>query len=95
MQIGIAGAGIMGRLLAFTLVNAGHSVSLFDQNDISNKNCSFAAAGMLAPLSELEKSDKLIYELGRDAIDKWSSIITQLNQEIYFKKSGSFVASTG
>lgn len=37
MKAGIVGAGIMGRLLAFNLVNAGWDVSLFDQNPADEK----------------------------------------------------------
>lgn len=48
MRAGIVGAGIMGRLLAFALHNAGWQVSLFDRSN-ENMNCSTSAAGLLTP----------------------------------------------
>lgn len=92
MNVGIVGAGIMGRLLAFALTNAGHEVSLYDKD--SETSCSMAAAGMLAPVSELMKSDKLIYEMGVEAIQKyWPEIIKKLDENIYFRQQGSLVVA--
>jgi glycine oxidase len=94
MKIGIAGAGIMGRLLAFDLVNAGHEICLYDQNDIEANTCSMAAAGMLAPVTELEKSGQLIYELGIKSLNlHWPEIIRILGNQVYFKTLGSLVVA--
>ena len=93
MKAGIVGAGIMGRLLAFALLKAGHHVDLYDQNDrLQNLNCSQAAAGLLTPLAELEKSDILIYQLGRDALkEHWPAVLQQLNHPVYFQSKGSLI----
>ncbi len=90
MKAGIAGAGIMGRLLAFHLVNSGWKVTLFDQDDRHClNNCSMAAAGLLAAATELEKSDSLSISLCRDALNfHWDSIIKSLPEPIYFEKKG-------
>lgn len=89
MKAGIVGAGIMGRLIAFYLVNAGWQVTLFDHND--SDNCSMSAAGLLTPVSELEKSDPIIFNLGIDALDKyWISILSTLSP-IYFQRNGSLI----
>lgn len=91
MKAGIAGAGIMGQLLAYTLMKKGWEVSLFDQGDESVKeNCSMTAAGMLAPIAELEKSDFIIFQLGMEAIKQhWPDILEQLEQKIEFHRKGS------
>lgn len=121
MKAGIVGAGIMGRLLAFNLVNAGWDVSLFDQNPADDKNsecsergesvrchsdsslrsesespnkdgnvCSMVAGGLLTPISELDKAEKLIFHLGQAALDThWPNIISQLFEPIYFQKTGT------
>ncbi|CEG56877.1 FAD-dependent oxidoreductase [Legionella fallonii] len=93
MQAGIVGMGIMGRLLALALHNAGWKVTLFDQNT-GDINCSLAAAGLLTPFSELDKADQLIFHLGQESIRQcWPQILAQLPEQIYFQQSGSLVLS--
>lgn len=93
MNIGIVGAGIMGCTLALKLANARYKVSLFDKAKRGTTSCSYVAAGLLTPISELEKSPYLIYQLGKEAIQEhWPMILTQLNHiysEIYFQNKGS------
>lgn len=91
MKAGIAGAGIVGRLLAWQLLQAGWEVSLFDPGNLS---CSEAAAGLLTPVSELDKSAFLIYELGKKSLEQyWPAIIDELNVPIYFRQLGSLAVS--
>lgn len=90
MKIAIAGAGIMGRLLAFSFVNAGWHVSLYDKN--TKNNCSEIAAGLLTPISELEKNDLIIFQLGTAALTQyWPNILSQLPNPIYFQQKGSLI----
>lgn len=94
MKIGIAGCGIMGRLLGLELINQGHEVSLFDKNNADTSNCSMAAAGMLAPIAELEKCGNIIYEMGLKSLNEhWPRIIAELNADIYFRQLGSLIVS--
>lgn len=91
MQAGIVGMGIMGRLLALALHNAGWQVTLFDCSD-GNTNCSSAAAGLLTPFSELDKADRLISRLGQKSIKTyWPRILKQVSDSVYFKKFGTVV----
>ena len=55
MKIGIAGAGLLGRLLAFQLSRRGHAVHVFDPApDASGRGAAgWTAAGMLSPVAEL------------------------------------------
>jgi glycine oxidase len=79
MNIGIVGAGIIGRLLAFTLVRSGHRVTLYDKTNRFDRNtASQVAAGMLAPFAELEGGVHDILSLSRDAIAQWKAIIRQM-----------------
>ncbi|HBD11366.1 MAG TPA: FAD-dependent oxidoreductase, partial [Porticoccaceae bacterium] len=60
-QVAVAGAGVAGRLLACRLLDAGARVSLVDENPASDaRSCSFAAAGMLSPLAEIEQGELTI-----------------------------------
>lgn len=91
MQAGIVGLGIMGRLLALALHKAGWQVTFFDQSN-GETNCSFAAAGLLAPFSELDRANLLISRLGQESIQiNWPRIIEQLAETIYFERSGTVV----
>ena len=63
LRIGIAGAGVLGRLLAFTLSRAGHAVQVFDpacgpgpRADSGSQAAGWTAAGMLSPVAELERA---------------------------------------
>lgn len=88
MKAGIVGAGIMGQLLAFSLLKKGWQVSLFDQND-KNSNCSYVAAGLLTPVTELENNELIIHKLGMESIKQhWPAILNQLNHQIDFRTNG-------
>lgn len=92
MKAGIAGGGIMGRLIAFFLSHAGWDVTLFDQSIL--KNCSMAAAGLLTPVAELEKNELIIFQLGAEALNvHWPYILNKLPNQIYFQQSGSLLLS--
>lgn len=81
----------MGRLLAWTLHQAGFQVTVFDQND-GEHNCSAAAAGMLAPGSELDRAESIIFELGQDSLQQhWRRIIATLPKGLAFQHAGSLV----
>jgi glycine oxidase len=80
MKAGVAGAGILGRLLSLALYRAGWDVTLFDKTHNGHASCSMTAAGLLAPVSELNKTEYVIHQLGCDAIDIfWPAILK--NQE--------------
>ena len=84
-RIGIVGAGVLGRLLAFRLRSLGWKVTLFDQNPVEQEiNSSFAAAGMLAPFCELELAEPLICELGRISLELWPGLLREPREVLYF-----------
>lgn len=92
MKIGIAGAGIMGRLMSFYLVDAGLNVTLFDKSE--SNSSSMVAAGLLTPIAELEKSDVLIYQMGLAALlSFWPAILKRLPNDIYFRSLGSLLVA--
>jgi glycine oxidase len=89
-KAGIAGDGIMGLLLAFSLANAGWNVKVLGLN--ISPNCSQSAAGLLTPVAELEKSERLIFQMGQESLfEYWPSILMQLESPIYFRQMGSLV----
>jgi glycine oxidase len=93
-SVGIAGAGILGRLMALVLMQEGYAVTLFDKGtDAGSESCSFVGAGMLSPCVELENSDLLIFELGVLSLELWPQILRRLEGEIYYRETGTLVVA--
>ncbi len=94
-SIGIAGAGLLGRLLAWRLGRAGHRVSVFDpardaQPAFDGRQAAgFTAAGMLSPLAELDTSSAGVAALGWRSIALWREIVAQLHPSPQFRTDGS------
>jgi glycine oxidase len=92
MRIGIAGAGIVGRLLALKLIEHGHEVTLYDKSHAMDHTiASNVAAGMLAPYAELESGEMEVFELARDSIARWKAILPTLSVMPTFKAEGSLM----
>ncbi len=93
-HIGIAGAGLAGRLLAWRLALVGCRVSLFDakrRDDLTS--ASQTAAAMLSPLAELAVSDDAVFELGQRSLVLWPQWLAQLATPVYFKQDGTVVVA--
>lgn len=92
LTAGVAGDGIAGLLLAFSLYHAGWQVTLFSAGN--KHSCSSVAAGLLSPVAELDKNDLIIFQLGLSALHHhWPGILNKLNKKIYFKQLGSLLLS--
>jgi glycine oxidase len=100
-HIAIAGAGLLGRLLAWQLLNSGKKVTLFEAGSFTPDSsqplraAAFTAAGMIAPLSEAAVSDSNVYRMGQYALQQWPAWLTQLkhHQEPLFFQRGSLVVA--
>ncbi|MHB1947260.1 MAG: FAD-dependent oxidoreductase [Gammaproteobacteria bacterium] len=94
MKIGIAGAGLAGRLLALASLQRGWNVTLFDSDDSSGQHsCGFVAAGMLAPYTESESCEPLLCTLGLQALDIWPDVLKHLSLPVTFHRQGTLVVS--
>jgi len=97
MHIGIAGAGLLGRLLAFKLASAGHSVEVFDpaagpQAPVAGPHAAgWTAAGMLSPTAELESADDKVFALGLRSLELWPGIVAALGQPVELHQRGSLL----
>ncbi len=91
-RVAVVGAGIAGRLCAWRLLLAGHQVTVFDKDNIeSGSAASHVAAGMLAPYSELESSEELIFSLGCNAMALWQAWIEELKIPNAYQPVGTMV----
>lgn len=104
LEIGIAGAGLLGRLLAWTLAHQGHRVSVFDpaagpQPAFDGRGAAgFTAAGMLSPLAELETAEPEVAARGWVSIERWAAITSALaahGHDAPFARRGSLMVAHG
>lgn len=97
-SIGIAGAGLLGRLVAWRLAHDGHRVTVFDADDGPEPRyeargaAAFSAAGMLSPLAELDHAPPEIAALGWRSIARWREIAARLGlPDTGFAQRGSLL----
>lgn len=99
MRVGIAGAGVLGRLLALELAAAGNEVEVFDPAASGEAPASGAAvgaaawtaAGMLSPVAELECADARVFDLGLRSIQRWPGLVARLAQPPQLQLRGSLM----
>ena len=93
MKIGIAGAGLLGRLLALQLSRAGHAVEVFDPAAHAEARgaAGWTAAGMLSPVAELESADQRVFELGMRSLALWPRIVGSLDLPVELSIDGSLL----
>ena len=95
--VGIAGAGLLGRLLAWQLARDGHRVTVFDPASgpepafDGHGAAALSAAGMLSPLAEMENGGADVASLGWRSIARWREIIGQLSERPFFAERGSLL----
>lgn len=95
MKAGIAGAGLLGRLLALRLRAAGHEVHVFDPAPHADARgaAGWTAAGMLSPVAELECADADVFQLGLQSLSLWPRILRSLPLPVEFDASGSLLVA--
>ncbi len=96
-SIGIAGAGLLGRLLAWQLARAGHAVSVYDPaanaapSFDGQQAAAYSAAGMLSPLAELDNSSADVAALGWRSLRLWRDIVDALPAPPALRTDGSWL----
>ncbi len=135
--VAIAGAGLLGRLLALEFALRGCQVTLYERTSGDEKpagneksvekshteadcaaeraagkictpeNCcstggsaggtctvaSCMAAGMLAPYSELEYAERIIWQLGKDSAQRWQKLLSGWLTPVFIQQSGTLVVA--
>ncbi|MBI3350284.1 MAG: FAD-dependent oxidoreductase [Burkholderiales bacterium] len=96
-SIAIAGAGVMGRLLAWQLARAGHRVSVIDPaaGPAQPGAAAFTAAGMLSPLAELDQAEADVAALGWRSLQQWPAIAQALGEPGLVRVNGSLLLAHG
>jgi glycine oxidase len=93
LTMGIAGAGLLGRLLAWRLSGLGHEVTVFDPAPGPNATgaAGWTAAGMLSPCAELECANMAVAALGWRSLDLWPQWLALLPEPVAFARRGSLL----
>jgi len=93
LRIAIAGAGLLGRLLALQLARAGHAVQVFDPaaHATARAAAGWTAAGMLSPVAELESADDNVFALGLRSLTLWPLLLVGLPTPVDFHQRGSLL----
>ncbi len=105
LRVGIAGAGLLGRLVAWALARQGHQVSVFDPAPQAmpahdgHGAAGFTAAGMLSPLAELDTAEPDVAHRGWQSIAHWQAIVAELGTRLGrppdFSQGGSLMVAHG
>ncbi|ODS23256.1 glycine oxidase ThiO [Candidatus Endobugula sertula] len=95
----IAGGGLLGRLLAWQLLEHGHQVSVYEAGSlVESPSAAKTAAGMISPISEAIDTELLMYDLGMVALQQWPKWLQQLlqampDQPVYYSHQGSVIVA--
>lgn len=92
MKIGIAGYGLLGRLLSLALVQYGFEVAVFDPDLSGRSSSAFVAAGMLCPYSEIDAPAK-VFQWGQSSIAHWLHISQAMATKDWLATKGSLVVA--
>ncbi|TSE36395.1 FAD-dependent oxidoreductase [Tepidimonas charontis] len=89
----ILGAGLMGRLLAFSLARRGHSVRVLDAAADAQQagGAARVAAAMLAPLAESAVTEPNVVAMGRYALPRWRTLCAELAAPVFFQQNGTLI----
>lgn len=93
-HIAVAGAGLLGRLVAWQLLDDGHAVTLYDAGDLDvPPAAAWTAAGMVAPLCETAISERCVYDMGRFALRQWPRWLEALDARSLWQQHGSLMVA--
>ncbi len=100
-DIGIAGAGLLGRLLAWHLSQQGFRVHVFDPAPEAAPQwdgqgaAGFTAAGMLSPLAELDNAEADVAARGWLGLTAWAAVAQALDAPEMVRRQGSLLVAHG
>lgn len=96
--VGIAGAGLLGRLMAWRLARAGYAVTLFDADTKAGMQAAgMTAAAMISPFAELAVSEPEIFNLGMRSLQRYPQWMDELRADsgydVMYRQQGSLVVA--
>ncbi len=94
-DVAVVGAGVIGLSVAWSLARSGRIVTLIDASPASGS--SYAAAGMLAPVTEFHFGEARLLDLNLAAASMWpefvDSLIEDSGHDIGYRRTGTVVVA--
>ncbi|MEV5890937.1 FAD-dependent oxidoreductase [Nonomuraea fuscirosea] len=87
----IVGGGVVGLSVAWRLARAGRQVTVVDP--APGRGASYAAAGMLAPVSEVTYTEAPLLRLGVASLRRWPAFAAELTEDAGLASPGSGVSA--
>lgn len=93
MNIAIAGAGILGHVVAWQLHQQGHQLTIYEADpEGENSGAAWTAAGMLTPNTELEAPEDVL-QMGQRSLQRWPELVDSLEGLATFNRGGCWVVA--
>lgn len=92
--VGVVGAGVIGLSVAWRLGNAGYAVTVLDPHP--GRGGSWAAGGMLAPVTEAWPGEEASLRLGEESLRRWPEFarrLTAAGGDPELRTAGTLVAA--
>ncbi len=91
-KITILGAGLLGRLTAYSLCKLGYQVEIFERGGPNAEgSAAQVAAAMLAPLAESAITEPPVVKMGHYSLKRWQGIIQTLEEPVFFQQNGTLI----
>ena len=90
----LIGSGLIGRLTAWRLLEAGHDVAILSNDDRrGSDSAGYAAAGMVAPATEAISGGALLKTMGQRSLQLWSQWLKELCGPVFYQQHGTLVVA--
>jgi glycine oxidase len=90
----IIGSGLVGRLLAWRLLQQGNQVSILSSDDKSGTgSAGYIAAAMISPATEAVQTEVKVKEIGLVSAELWPQWLDELPVPIFYQSNGTLVVA--
>lgn len=90
----VIGSGLIGRLLSWRLIEAGHQVDILSSDDKTGRDSAgYIAAAMVAPYTEAVSADKVVEALGQRSMALWPTWLDELPVPVFYQANGTLVVA--
>lgn len=94
MQALVIGSGLIGRLTAWRLLKAGHSVAILSKDDSQGSDSAgYVAAAMVSPATEAISAEPIVKTIGLCSYALWPQWLAELPASVYYQNQGTLVVA--